>query len=255
MKPGTFNPLRFSSALLVLPFLVGCGEPATAPAPTPAPEPAVEMPKPVVSAALTAEEQAALTPDVIIQQFKDGNARFLANDLTVRDHTAKVRSAATGQFPKAVVLSCLDSRIPVEDVFDLGLGDVFVGRVAGNIVNEDLLGSMEFGTKVMGSKVILVLGHKHCGAVVSAIDNVQLGNITAMLSKIQPAVKKSQDFQGEKLTSNVAFVDHVSKNNVLHVTETIMAQSPIIAELVKNGTVKIVGAYYDMETGAVEFLN
>jgi carbonic anhydrase len=122
-------------------------------------------------------------------------------------------------------------------------------------VNEDLLGSMEFGTKVSGAKVIVVLGHKNCGAVVSAINKVELGNITAMLSKIQPAVAKSQDFAGEQVSSNVAFVDHVAKNNVLHVQETILAQSPIIAELVKAGTVKIVGAYYDMETGAVEFLN
>lgn len=204
---------------------------------------------------MTKEERDALTPDAIIQAMKDGNARFLVNDLTMRDHTSTVRSAATGQFPKAVVLSCLDSRIPVEDVFDLGLGDVFVGRVAGNVVNEDLLGSMEFGTKVMGSKVIVVMGHKHCGAISAAIDNVKLGNITAMLSKIQPAVAKSQDFEGEKVSSNEAFVDHVAKNNVLHVQEAITARSPIIAELVKSGEVRIVGAYYDMETGAVEFLN
>lgn len=255
MKIGFFTPLHFSSALFVLPFLVGCSEPAPAPAPPPAPAPVVEAQTPVVTAALTQAERDALTPDAIIQAMKDGNSRFLTNDLTMRDHTATVRSAATGQFPKAVVLSCLDSRIPVEDVFDLGLGDVFVGRVAGNVVNEDLLGSMEFGTKVMGSKVIVVLGHKHCGAVVAAIDNVKLGNITAMLAKVQPAVKKSQDFEGEKVSSNVAFVDHVAKNNVLHVQAEIMAKSPIIAELVKSGAVKIVGAYYDMETGAVEFLN
>jgi carbonic anhydrase len=251
-----FAQFRFSSALFVLPFLVGCGTPDPA-ATTPATDavPAAEVQKPVLSKAMTAEEQAALTPEMIIQNMKDGNARFLANDLTVRDHMSKVRSAVGGQFPMAVVLSCLDSRIPVEDVFDLGLGSVFVGRVAGNIVNEDLLGSMEFGTKVSGAKVIVVLGHKNCGAVVSAINKVELGNITAMLSKIQPAVAKSQDFAGEKVSSNVAFVDHVAKNNVLHVQETILAQSPIIAELVKAGAVKIVGAYYDMETGAVEFLN
>ena len=234
---------------MALPLLIGCGQPA------PDAGPASTAQRPVVTATLTAEQQAALTPDAIIQQFKEGNARFLANDLTVRDHTSKVRSAAAGQFPKAVVLSCLDSRIPVEDVFDLGLGDVFVGRVAGNIVNEDLLGSMEFGTKVMGARVILVLGHRHCGAVVAAIDNVQLGNITALLGRIQPAVKKSQDFSGEKVTSNVAFVDHVARNNVRHAHEVITAQSPLIAELVKTGAVKIVGAYYDMETGAVEFLD
>jgi carbonic anhydrase len=215
---------------------------------------AVASPAPLKEKVLTAEEQSALTPDVVIQSLKDGNKRFMSNDLTLRDHSAMVRNAATGQFPKAVILSCLDSRVPVEDVFDRGIGDLFVGRVAGNFVNEDLLGSMEFGCKVSGAKVILVLGHEACGAVKAAIDDVKLGNITAMLTKIKPAVAKSQDFEGEKTTTNAAFVEHVSKNNIINTINTIQAQSPILDEMVKKGEIKIVGAYYNLQTGEVTFL-
>ena len=128
---------------------------------------------PLKEKVLTAEQQKALTPDLIIQSLKEGNKRYMNNDLTLRDHSALVRDAVEGQYPKAVILSCVDSRIPVEDVFDKGIGDLFVGRVAGNFVNEDLLGSMEFGCKVSGAKLILVLGHESCGAIKSAIDNVE----------------------------------------------------------------------------------
>ena len=134
---------------------------------------------------LTKEEQAALTPDMIIQDFKDGNARFMENDLTQRDQSEQVRKSTKGQAPKAIVLSCIDSRVPVEDVFDEGIGDIFVARVAGNFVNEDVLGSMEYACKVAGSKVIMVMGHEHCGAVKAAVDDVKLGNITPMLAKIK----------------------------------------------------------------------
>jgi carbonic anhydrase len=212
------------------------------------------LPTPLKEKVLTAEEQSALTPDMVIQGLKDGNKRFMSNDLTSRDHSAMVRNAAKGQFPKAVILSCLDSRVPVEDVFDRGIGDLFVGRVAGNFVNEDLLGSMEFGCKVSGAKLILVLGHEACGAVKAAIDDVKLGNITAMLTKIKPAVAKSQDFAGEKTTKNDAFVEHVSKNNVINTINTIQAKSPILNEMVKKGEIKIVGAYYNLNTGEVTFL-
>src|SRR3954449_4557742 len=180
---------------------------------------------------LTAQEQQALTPDSVIQILKDGNKRFMSNNLTARDHSALVRNAAEGQYPKAVILSCLDSRIPVEDVFDRGIGDIFVARVAGNIVNEDILGSMEFGCKVSGAKLILVLGHTECGAIKSAIDNVKLGNITAMLTKIKPAAVKSQDFAGEKTSKNDAFVEHVAKNNVINTIETIKSKSVILKEM------------------------
>lgn len=212
-----------------------------------------EQPKPLVQEVLTKEQRDALTPDEIIQDFKEGNERFINNTLTTRDHSAQVRKSATGQFPKAVVLSCLDSRVPVEDVFDRGIGDIFVGRVAGNFVNEDLLGSMEFGCKVAGAKVILVLGHEHCGAVKSAIDDVKLGNITAMLSKIRPAVEKVA-YDGDRSSKNEEFVHKVCESNVVHTIEQIRANSPILKEMEEKGEIRIVGAVYDMDSGRVTFL-
>ena len=131
-----------------------------------------------VKTVLSAEERAKLTPDQILQDFLDGNERFRNNNLTHRDHSEQIRKSAFGQYPKAVVVSCLDSRVPVEDVFDQGIGDVFVGRIAGNFVNEDLLGSLEFACKVAGAKLIIIMGHQHCGAVIGAIDDVKLGNLT-----------------------------------------------------------------------------
>ena len=212
------------------------------------------MQTPLKEKVLTADEQKALTPDMVIQGLKDGNRRYMNNDLTERDHSALVRDAAAGQYPKAVILSCLDSRVNVEDVFDKGIGDLFVGRVAGNFVNEDMLGSMEFGCKVSGAKLILVLGHESCGAIKAAIDDVKLGNITAMLTKIKPAVVKSQDFKGEKTSKNDDFVAYVAKNNVKNTIETIRAKSPILKEMEDKGEIKIVGAYYSLKTGEVIFL-
>lgn len=140
---------------------------------------------------LTAEEQSKLTPDGVLDILKQGNKEFVADQLTVRNNSERVRRAALGQYPKAVIVSCLDSRVPVEDVFHRGIGDIFVARVAGNFINEDILGSLEFACKVSNAKLIVILGHEHCGAVKSAIDDVKLGNITAMLSKIRPAVIES----------------------------------------------------------------
>jgi len=191
--------------------------------------------KPLVEIVLSAEEQAPLTPEVVLQSLKDGNTRFINSSLTARDHTSQVRMSAKGQFPKAVVLSCLDSRVPVEDVFDKGIGDMFVARVAGNFVNEDILGSMEFGCKVAGSKLILVMGHESCGAVKAAIDKVELGNITAMLSKINPAVEMSEEFQGKKTSSNPAFVHMVCENNVRNTLNQMRLNSPILKEMEDNG--------------------
>ena len=211
--------------------------------------------KPLVEKILTAEEQAKLTPDLVLQSLKDGNKRFVNNDLTARDHTAQIRKAATGQYPKAVVLSCLDSRVPVEDVLDKGIGDLFVGRLAGNFVNEDMLGSMEFGCKVAGSKLILVLGHEHCGAVKAAVDDVKLGNITAMLTKIRPVVEDlSQSYDGDKTSKNDEFVHMVCEHNVKKTINDIRENSPILKEMEDNGEIKIVGAVYDMDTGRVDFL-
>lgn len=208
----------------------------------------------VVNHVMTKEQQAALTPDAVLQDFIEGNKRFHSGVKTVRDHSEQIRKAVPGQFPKAVVLSCLDSRVPVEDVFDQGLGDIFVGRVAGNFVNEDLLGSMEFACKVAGAKLILVMGHQHCGAVKSAIDDVKLGNITAMLAKIKPAVQMSQDFAGEKTSKNDEFVEHVSENNVKYAMQQIREKSPILKEMENKGEIKIVGAFYRLTDGTLEFV-
>ncbi len=203
---------------------------------------------------LTKEEQEALTPDQIIQNLKDGNQRFRNNDLTARNHSALVRDAIKGQYPKAAVLACMDSRMPVEDIFDKGIGDLFVCRVAGNVVNEDILGSLEYGCKVSGAKVIIVMGHRYCGAIQSAIKNVKLGNITGLLKKVQPAIQKSSGYQGEKSYSNDGYVTAVALMNVQNIVLEIQQKSPILAEMVKAGTLKIVAAGYDLDTGEVKFL-
>lgn len=203
---------------------------------------------------LTAADQKAMTPDWVINSLKEGNRRFVTNRLTPKNDSAMVRMAASGQYPEAVVLSCLDSRIPVEDVFDRGIGDLFVTRVAGNVVNEDILGSMEFGCKVSGAHVIVVMGHEGCGAVKAAIDNVQLGNITALVSKIQPAVAASDNFVGEKSSKNDSYLEVVAKNNILHTIEMIKENSPLLKEQAAKGEITIVGAYYNLKTGEVSFL-
>lgn len=204
---------------------------------------------------MTAEAQKALTPQSVIQALKDGNKRFTNNELTARDHTIQVRKATNGQFPKAVVLSCLDSRIPVEDVFDKGIGDLFVARVAGNFVNEDILGSMEFGCKVAGSKAIVVMGHENCGAIKAAVDGVVLGNITAMLEKIKPALDMLTPEDGERTSKNAKLVHKVCENNVINTVAQIRKNSPILNEMEQNGEIVIVGAIYDMDTGEIQFLD
>lgn len=202
---------------------------------------------------LTKEQQDALTPDSVIKSLQDGNARFASNDLTARDHSQQVRKAAEGQFPKAIVLSCVDSRVPVEDVFDRGIGDLFVARVAGNFVNEDILGSMEFACKVSGSKLIMVLGHEACGAVKAAVDDVKLGNITPMLSKIRPAVE-SIEYDGDRTSKNAEFVHMACESNINRTMNQIRERSPILKEMEDKGEIKIVGGIYDLNTGKVTML-
>ena len=209
--------------------------------------------KPLVEAVLTAEQQAALSPEDVIRAFQAGNARFMANDLTARDHSQQVRNSAAAQFPKAIVLSCVDSRVPVEDVFDRGIGDVFVARVAGNFVNEDILGSMEFACRVSGAKLILVLGHEHCGAIKAAVDDVELGNITAMLTNIRPAVDLV-DYQGDRSSKNDRFVQLVCESNVRRTMAQIRQRSPILREMHDNGELQILGAIYGMDDGKVSWL-
>lgn len=202
---------------------------------------------------LTKEEQEALTPDEVIELLKEGNNRFINDDMTVRNHTEQIRKSATAQYPKAIVLSCVDSRVPVEDVFDLGIGDLFVARVAGNFVNEDILGSMEFACKVSGSKLVLVMGHEHCGAIKAAVDDVKLGNITPMLQNIRPAVEGVK-YEGERSSENQEFVHMVAERNVLDNIDEIRDNSPILKEMEDNGEIKIVGAVYDMDNGKVDWL-
>lgn len=204
---------------------------------------------------MTAKSQAKLTPESVLKNLMKGNERYVKNDLTNRNLPAQVSATADGQYPKAVILSCIDSRVPVEYVFDQGVGDIFTARVAGNFVNEDILGSMEFGAKVAGSKLIMVLGHESCGAVKSAIADVRMGNITPMLEKIQPAVRASEDFKGDKSTKNAEYIAHVCENNVLLTLENIRERSPILKEMEESGEIMIVGAVYDLDTGEVELLD
>jgi carbonic anhydrase len=209
--------------------------------------------KPLVERVLSAEEQRNLSPADVLKSLKEGNQRFISGHLTLRDHSKQIRAAINGQFPKAIVLSCIDSRVPVEDVFDKGIGDLFVARVAGNIVNEDILGSMEYSCKVAGAKLVLVIGHEFCGAVKGAIDHVELGNLTGLLKKLEPAIQASESYKGEHSSANPEYLDLVIRNNVQVSVDNIRRQSPILREMELEGQIKIVGAYYDMENGEVKF--
>jgi len=196
----------------------------------------------------TKELQDKMSPDAAIDMLKEGNKRFVDKDATDRDLLSQVGQTSGGQFPFAALLSCIDSRVPAELVFDQGIGDVFNVRVAGNIVNEDVLGSLEYSCKVAGSKVVVVLGHTKCGAVTAACNHVELGNITHLLSKIQPAV--SDAMEGE---ATADAIEKVTLKNIQLSIERIRNESPILAEMEQNGEIKIVGAVYDVASGAVCF--
>ena len=202
---------------------------------------------------LTKEERDRMTPSQVIDKLKKGNERFRVGNTTRRNYLAEKRSSAEGQYPAAVVLSCLDSRVPAEIVFDAGIGDLFIGRVAGNVVNDDLLGSMEFGCAAAGAKAVLVLGHTACGAVKGAIDDVVMGNLTALLARIKPAIPATK-FDGERSSKNAAYVDAVARTNVGLVLTEIRRRSPVLADLEKKGSIKIAGAMYSLSTGVVDFL-
>jgi carbonic anhydrase len=202
---------------------------------------------------LTKEQRDKMTADEIIQQMKAGNERFRLGKPQHRDLMSEAKATAKGQYPAAIVFSCVDSRVPAEMVLDFGIGDIFSGRVAGNIADEDILGSMEFACKVAGSKVVLVMGHTACGAIKGAIDGAQLGNLTALLAKIRPAVEATQ-YKGERSAKNYAFVDSVARTNVLMTVANIREKSPVLRELESNGSIRIAGSMYDLETGAVDFL-
>ena len=205
-----------------------------------------------LSGSLTKEQRDRMTPDEIVEELKKGNQRFRAGKMTARDYIKEQRSSASGQYPAAVVLGCVDSRVPAEIVFDVGIGDTFNARVAGNVANDDLLGSMEFACAVAGAKVVLVLGHTACGAIKGAIDDVVLGNLTGLLARIKPAIPATK-FEGDKSSKNPAYVDAVAKTNVELTLDNIRQRSPVLADLEKKGSIKITGAMYDLATGAVEF--
>lgn len=202
----------------------------------------------------TAETQAVINPSMATQMLKDGNERFTSGNPLNRDLHKQVKETATGQYPFAAVISCIDSRIPTEVIFDQGIGDVFNARIAGNFVNEDILGSLEFACKLAGSKVIVVMGHTSCGAVKGACDSAKLGNLTQMLDKIMPAVDGTSTNEGEERnSSNTDFVNRVAQKNVDLTIEDIKAKSPVLKEMLDNGEIDIVGAMYDVKSGVVSF--
>ena len=199
------------------------------------------------------ETQSGLTPDMALQILKEGNQRFVNNLKANRNLLQQVNETSAGQFPFATILSCIDSRTSAELIFDQGLGDVFSIRIAGNILNEDILGSMEFATKVVGTKIIVVLGHTKCGAIVGACNHVELGNLTNLLKKIQPAIERETVTVEQRDGGNKDFVNRVTELNVNLTIERVRNESPIVAELEQQGAIKIIGGMYDVETGAVAF--
>ena len=203
---------------------------------------------------LTKEERDGMTPSQVIDELKKGNERFRSGKMAPRNYLAEKRSSAAGQYPAAVVLGCLDSRVPAEIVFDAGIGDIFTGRVAGNVVNDDMLGSMEFACAVSGAKVVLVLGHTACGAVKGAIDDVEMGNLTGLLARIKPAISATK-FDGEKSSKNAAYVDAVARSNVALALGNTRRRSPILEDLEKKGSLQLAGAMYDLATGVVQFIS
>ena len=202
---------------------------------------------------LTKEMQAAITPAMALDLLKDGNKRFVNNLKVNRNLLQQANETSDGQHPFAVILSCIDSRTSAELIFDQGLGDIFSVRIAGNIINEDILGSMEFACKVAGSKIIVVLGHTKCGAVKGACDHIEMGNLTALLSKIRPAVDDEKTTTANRNSGNSEFVENVATINVNRTVKSILERSPILKELIENGNVGIVGGIHDITTGSVTF--
>lgn len=202
--------------------------------------------------ALTKEQQEKITPEKGLERLKEGNKRFVSNQKLDHYLLEQVSETSKGQNPFAIILSCIDSRTSSELIFDQGMGDIFNARVAGNIVNEDILGSMEFACKVAGSKLIVVLGHTSCGAVKGACDNVELGNLTVLLDKIKPSVE-GVDYDGDRSSKNIEFVDKVAEENVHRVIDDIQNRSSILKEMIQNGEIGIAGGMYNVETGVVEF--
>lgn len=203
---------------------------------------------------MTAEEQARYTPHMVLQDLMDGNERFSRGEHTVRDHSLAIRQSYSSQYPKAFVLSCIDSRVPVEDIFDQGIGDIFVGRVAGNYATNDMIASMEYACVVAGAKVILVLGHENCGAIRGAIEGVELGLLTGLLEQIRPAICSCGASEG-RTASDYQYTHDVAVWNIRHSLQQIRRASPALRELEMQGQIIIKGAFYALSTGAIEFFD
>lgn len=205
------------------------------------------------SAALAKEQRDRMTPDQVIAELKKGNERFRAGKTVSHDYRSQQRATAGGQYPAAAFLGCVDSRAPGEILFDSGIGDTFNARIAGNVVNDDLLGSLEFACAVAGAKVIVILGHTACGAIKGAIDDVEMGNLTGLLARIKPAITATK-FPGDRSSKNAAYVDAVARTNVSLGVEMVRRRSKVLDDLERKGTIKVVGAMYDLATGAVEMI-
>jgi carbonic anhydrase len=203
----------------------------------------------------TKETQSSISPNNAVELLKEGNARFVENKKASRNLLEQVKETSTGQYPFATILSCIDSRVSSELIFDQGIGDIFSARVAGNFVNEDILGSMEFACKLAGTKVVVVLGHTACGAVKGACDDAKLGNLTALISKIKPAVKavKFPEDANLRNSKNIDFVNEVAAKNVHLTIDNIRSQSSVLNEMEENNEIKIIGAMYDINDGSVTF--
>jgi len=201
----------------------------------------------------TKETQEGLTPEHALDILKEGNGRFVNNIKTHRNLLEQVNETKSGQFPFAAILSCIDSRTSAELIFDQGLGDVFSIRIAGNILNDDILGSMEFACKIAGSKLIVVLGHTKCGAIEGACDHIELGHITTLLNKVKPAIEIEKETTSDRNSKNKKFVENVTVNNVTLTVQKVKEQSPLLREMEQSGKIKIIGGLYDLETGIVRF--
>jgi carbonic anhydrase len=207
------------------------------------------MPR-VRGASLTEAQRDSLTPDQVVQAFLDGNARFVSGRQRDRDFLAEMKSSAEGQYPALIVLSCIDSRTPVEVISDLGIGDTFNAKVAGNAVNDDILGSMEYACAVAGAKAVVVLGHTSCGAIKGAIDNVVLGNLTLLLARFKAAIDETA-YEGQRTSKNAAFVDAVARTQALKSVQQVRQRSRVLAALEAEGKIRMVASMYDVATGVV----
>lgn len=204
------------------------------------------------AAALTKEQRDSMTPDQVLEAMRQGNERFRTGKMQAHDYLAQKRASAGGQYPAAAILSCIDSRAPAEIILDTGIGETFNARIAGNIANDDLLGSLEFACAAAGAKLVLVMGHTSCGAIKGAIDGVELGHLTGLLNKIKPAVPATS-YAGDRTSKNAAFVDEVARTNVLRTVNDIRQQSGVLSGLEKDGKIKIAGSMYHLVGGRVEF--